>query len=211
MLAKARPLTEARPRSVATPFLAALLGAVHLGCSGDPEPARPSVILVSIDPLRADHVRLYGYTRDTTPFLDRWSKDATVFERAFTTAAWTLVAHMTMLTGLFPEQHDVIGKRRALSPGIPLLAERLQKAGYRTICLHAPGWIEARHGFHRGFDVFRAHEGLDEAERHLREELDGLDARQPFFLFLHLFDVHCGPFPSGNSIYPAPPDYERRF
>src|SRR5262245_43546439 len=139
-----------------------IIGALLLGCAAH-EPSAPpsapasraSVILVSIDTLRADHVGLYGYPRETTPFLDRWSKDATVFEHAYTTAAWTLVAHMTMLTGLFPEQHDVIGKRRALSPGIPLLAERLQKAGYRTICLHAPGWIEARHGFHRGFDVFR--------------------------------------------------------
>lgn len=119
---------------------------------------------------------------------------------------------MTMLTGLFPEQHDVIGRRRALSPEIPLLAERLHAAGYRTIGLHAPGWIHARHGFQRGFDVFRSHAGLEEADRHLCEALDGLEDGRPFFLFLHLFDVHCGPFTGkDSSIYPAPPDYERMF
>src|SRR5262245_14112603 len=187
--------------------------ALLLGCSGDHETApRPSVILVSIDTLRADHVGLYGYPRDTTPFLDRWSKGATVFEHAYTTAAWTLVAHMTMLTGLFPEQHDVIGKRRALSPEIPLLAERLHAAGYRTIGLHAPGWVVERHGFQRGFDVFLAHRNLAEADQHLRAVLDELGDGRPFFLFLHLFDVHCGPFPNPeNALYPAPPQYERMF
>jgi arylsulfatase A-like enzyme len=171
------------------------------------------VILVSIDTLRADHVGIYGYERDTTPFLDRWAKGATVFEHAYTTAAWTLVAHMTMLTGLFPEQHDVIGKRRALSPEIPLLAERLRAAGYRTLGLHGGGWIDERHGFQRGFDLFLLHEDLAEADRHLREVLDELDGEKPFFLFLHLFDVHCGPFTreSGNSVYPAPPPYDRMF
>jgi len=197
-----------------------VLGVALLGCSGDRDtptsPAvtttKPSVILVSIDTLRADHVGLYGYARDTTPFLDRWSKDATVFEHAYTTAAWTLVAHMTMLTGLFPEQHDVIGKRRALSPEIPLLAERLHAAGYRTIGLHAPGWVVERHGFQRGFDVFLEHKSLEEADRHLSTVLDELGDGRPFFLFLHLFDVHCGPFPNpDNAVYPAPPKYERMF
>ncbi len=196
-------------RSAVRIWLASFL-ALLTGCARDQQP--PAVILVSIDTLRADHVGLYGYERDTTPFLDRWSRDATVFERAFTTAAWTLVAHMTMLTGLFPEQHDVTGKRRALSPEIPLLAERLRAAGYKTIGLYNPGWIHPRHGFQRGFDLFLPHANLEEADLHLREVLEGLDRRQPFFLFVHLFDVHCGPFTeSENSLYPAPATYERMF
>jgi arylsulfatase A-like enzyme len=187
--------------------------ALLCGCGGESGgEGRPPVILVSIDTLRADHVGLYGYERDTTPFLDRWSAGATVYERAFTTAAWTLVAHMTMLTGLFPEQHDVTGKRRALAPEIPLLAERLRAAGYATIGLHAPGWMDARYGFGRGFDVYREHGSLEEADRNLRAELDALDGRAPLFLFLHLFDVHCGPFArSVRSIYPAPAPYELMF
>jgi arylsulfatase A-like enzyme len=201
------------PRSVIRALAgssAPLLALPLLACSGNEH--RPAVILVSIDTLRADHVGAYGHARDTTPFLDRWAEQATVFERAFTTAAWTLVAHMTMLTGLFPEQHGVIAQRKALAPGIPLLAERLRAAGYRTIALYAPGWIHERHGFARGFDVFRAHQDLAEADAHLSEALAGLDRGQPFFLFLHLFDVHCGPFTEGgNSIYPAPPPYEHLF
>jgi arylsulfatase A-like enzyme len=193
---------------------AALLFVLGSACS-EPEPAaaeRPSVILVSIDTLRADHVGLYGYARDTTPFLDRWSKGATVFDQAFTTAAWTLVAHMTMLTGLFPEQHDVIGSKRALSPEIPLVAERLRAAGYRTAGLYFPGWIHERHGFQRGFDLFLPHQDLAEADAHLRELLPQLEEHRPFFLFVHLFDAHCGPFSDTDSaIYPSPEPYEHMF
>jgi len=178
----------------------------------EPAPEPPSVLLVSIDTLRADHLGVYGYERATTPFLDRWARNATVFEQAYTTAAWTLVAHMTMLTGLFPEQHDVIGKNRALSPEIPLLAETLKAAGYATCALYAPGWIDRRHGFDRGFDLFRPHQDLAQADVHLGELMDELPGERPFFLFLHLFDVHCGPF-EGDSIpiYPAPEPYQHMF
>ncbi|HEX6884344.1 MAG TPA: sulfatase [Planctomycetota bacterium] len=175
-------------------------------------PVPPCVLLISIDTLRADHLGLHGYGRDTSPFLDRWSRDALVFEHAFTPYAWTLVAHMTMLTGLFPTQHGVTGGNLGLSPELPTLAERLQARGYRTVGLYHPGWIHARHGFARGFDVFREHEGVDEAGRHLFEELARLEGQRPWFLFVHVFDVHGGALagePPG--IYTAPEPYRDRF
>ena len=191
------------------PALVALLLAA---CSKAPQPERPSLILVSIDTLRADHVGLYGYERATTPFLDGWSKQALVFENAFTTAAWTLVAHMTMLTGLFPAQHGVIGQNRALSPDIPFVAERLRAAGYHTYALHQKdGWIHERHGFERGFDLFRGHVDLAQADAHLRELLPELEQDRPFFLFLHLFDVHCSDLTKAKSPYEAPEPYQSMF
>ena len=180
-------------------------------CSRAAAPERPSIILVSIDTLRADHVGLYGYSRPTTPFLDRWSQGGIVFERAFTTAAWTLVAHMTMLTGLFPDQHGVYKKNKALSPEIPLLAERLRAAGYRTHALFLDGWISARHGFDRGFDTFVKHADLAEADRHLRTLLPKLESEQPFFLFVHLFDVHCGDLSKDELPYQEPEPYQDQF
>jgi arylsulfatase A-like enzyme len=178
------------------------------GASGPP----PSVILVSIDTLRADHVGLYGYPRATTPFLDRFARDATVFEHAFTTCPWTLVAHMTMLTGLFPAQHGVVRAELGLSPEVPLLAERLQHAGYQTVALYHPSWITERYGFQRGFDVFRGHQSAEEAGQHLQEELARLDRTRPFFLFYHLFDVHNGAMASGTHvIYPSPEPFQDMF
>jgi arylsulfatase A-like enzyme len=190
-------------------------GALVAGCSGEhgaTRPGRPSVILVSIDTLRADHLGLYGYARDTSPFLDRLGAQSLVFENAYSPCPWTLVAHMTMLTGLYPPQHGVTAADRALAAEVPLLSETLRDAGYRTVGLYHPVWVNERHGFDRGFDVFRAHGEAAEAEEHLLEELPRLGASRPFFLFLHLFDVHQGPIrPDQHSIYPAPEPFQEMF
>jgi len=138
------------------------------GCDFAPERERPSILLVSIDTLRADHVGLYGYERDTTPFLDDFARRCIVYDRAFSPCPWTLIAHMTMLTGLFPTQHGVLSSDLALSDGIPLLAERLRSAGYQTVGLYRESWIHPRYGFERGFEVFRAHEDAAEAGVHLQ-------------------------------------------
>ncbi len=181
-------------------------------CACGPSAPPPSVILVSIDTLRADHVGLYGYSRATTPFLDRFAEDATVFEHAFTSCPWTLVAHMTMLTGLFPAQHGVVQAELGLSPEVPLLAERLQREGYQTLALYHPSWISERYGFQRGFDVFRGHDSAEEAGEHLREELARLDRARPYFLFYHLFDVHNGAMSTGTHvIYPSPEPFQDLF
>jgi arylsulfatase A-like enzyme len=194
-------------------LLGAGLTALAAGCGSEaPAGPPPSVILVSIDTLRADHVGLYGYERDTTPWLDRFAEQATVFEHAFTVCPWTLVAHMTMLTGLFPTQHGVVTEELALNGEIPLLAERLRTAGYQTLALFVPSWLHERFGFARGFDVFRSHGSAEEAALHLKEELARLDRTRPFFLFYHLFDVHNGPMASGeHMIYPSPEPFQEMF
>jgi len=191
---------------------AGLAGLVLAACSpAEPDP-RPSVILVSIDTLRADHLGLYGYERDTAPFLDRLGHGAIVYEHAFTPATWTLIAHMTMLTGLYPNQHGVTAERVAVAHELPLLAERLKADGYHTVGLYYPGWVHPRHGFGRGFDVFRPHDTAEEAGQHLAEEMDGLEDGRPYFLFVHLFDVHSGPFQAKrHTLYPSPEPFQDQF
>jgi arylsulfatase A-like enzyme len=189
----------------------ACLALALAACGGGPEAPR-SIVLVSIDTLRADHVGAYGYGRATTPFLDRMASEGILFERAFTSAAWTLIAHMTMLTGLYPEQHGVVEGDQSLDPRVPLLAERLRLAGYQTLGLYRPGWVHPRHGFERGFDVFRTHMSVEEAEAHLFEELPRLSSERPTFLFLHLFDVHNDPSTKEPpSVFSAPPPYQDLF
>src|SRR5262245_20957245 len=79
-------------------------------------PRQPSVILISLDTLRADHMGVYGYERPTTPNLDRLASESIVFEHAFAPAVWTLISHMSMLTGAYPNQHGVLDLDMVLSP-----------------------------------------------------------------------------------------------
>ena len=202
-----------RPRTRIPFVLLAALPAWLSGCGGGTDGEMPpSLILVSLDTLRADHMGLHGYGRDTTPYLDRLANECVVYEHAFTTAPWTLVAHMTMFTGLYPDQHGVLESSLALSPEVPMLAERLQERGYQTIALYKPGWIHERHGYRRGFDKFIAHENAEEAALHLEQVLDDLNPNRPYFLFLHLFDIHSSPETEDSELYYAPgPPHDRTF
>jgi len=208
------PRKQARARGISRigrgPALA-LLTALLCACGGE-RPERPNVLLLSLDTLRADHLGCYGYERETSPFLDRLATESVLFERAFTPAAWTLIAHMTMLTGLFPLQHGVVQDELALSPEFPILAERLKQAGYQTVGLYHPSWVHERHGFGRGFDSFRPHADIEEAGRNLELELGRLDESKPTFLFVHLYDIHNQNLNTGTEvIYPSPAPFQDHF
>jgi len=171
--------------------VALLLGACGTSVEPTQEPApRPHIFLISIDTLRQDHVGLYGYERDTTPVIDELARSSMVFERAYTTASYTLIAHMSMLTGLYPRQHGVLTPRSVLSEQVPTLAERLREVGYYTMGFHFPGWLDPNYGFGRGYDHYESHRTAEIAEQHLFAALDKAPKDKPLFCFIHLFDVH---------------------
>ena len=70
-------------------------------------PASPSVLLITVDTLRADHLGLYGYRRDTSPQIDRFFANATIYERAYTTHSATSASVASLLSGLLPQEHRV--------------------------------------------------------------------------------------------------------
>lgn len=176
---------------------------------------RPDVILISIDTLRADHLGIYGHGHPTSPFLDERAREGTVFEQAWSPAPWTLPAHASMLSARRPAEHGAIDQERAISPDVPLLAETLATAGYRTAAVVSAPFVGARYGFDRGFDAFvdlsdtkgefdldsvaDAEEVLDRGLRWIENE----PPARPAFLFLHLYDVH---YP-----YDPPPPWNTRF
>src|SRR5205814_10684071 len=65
----------------------------------------PDVILVTLDTTRADHLSTYGYARDTSPNLSAFAADALLFTEARSPAAWTLPAHASLFTGMYPTRH----------------------------------------------------------------------------------------------------------
>ena len=186
-------------------------------------PVRPNVLLVSIDSLRADHVGAYGYARDTSPAIDALARGGVLFENAISSAPWTVPAHMTLLTGLPPEVHDVVTVRQKLSPDAVTLAEVLQDAGYATAAFVSGPTVMAHYGFGQGFASY------DESMVERRPKLAGAavsspglvdlvsgwldrwstaETREPFFVFLHMWDVHYDYVPPREYVERFDPGYD---
>lgn len=168
------------------------------GCAKRPEPKRPNVVLVSLDTLRADRLGSYGYDRETSPFLDAFAAEGTLFERAVVNTHGTTPSHASMLSGTYQETHLVgvettkHGLAYPLPPDLPLLSEMLAEVGYRTVAFTDGGNAGRRFGFDRGFDHFDDKGGgLRRISRRLLRYLDESErGDEPLFLFVHTYEVH---------------------
>ncbi len=130
-----------------------------------PTSAAPPAVVIVLDTVRADHLRLYGYSRDTMPNLERFARAHCVWaERAIATAPASLETHASMFTGLYPPRHgahkapeNAGGLYLPLRPAFRTLAEFLQDAGYWTVGLSANiGPLDPNFGLAQGFDVYKA-------------------------------------------------------
>jgi arylsulfatase A-like enzyme len=213
------PIQSAARLSLALSLAA--LAALASACA--PAPRRgTSVVFISLDTLRRDHVGAYRPDGDgRTPNLDRLAASSVVFDDAYVTIPFTLPSHLTMLTGLYPEVHRVTNKKLSLSESAPTLPELLSAAGYRTIGLVSIEWMDGRFGFARGFDHYeRIGYDLTYSDRLNRRLFGLLDAplgrlrfdTRPLFLFLHYIDPHSDFFAVGANRLPyyARPDYLER-
>lgn len=207
----------------------ALAAGPGLGCKEEPAP-RPNLVLVSIDSLRHDHLHAYGYPRETSPTLDRLAREGVRFESAVTTTSWTLPAHAAMFTGLYDSSHGLVDNGQRLAAGLTTLAERLAQVGYHTAGFFGGPYLHPSFGLGDGFEVWQScmtAVPVDLPDAALREESRAPKARshgdvtgprtleavtrwaeerpkeRPFFLFLHLWDVHYDFIP--------PPPYDRLF
>ncbi|MFT5731943.1 MAG: membrane-anchored protein YejM (alkaline phosphatase superfamily) [Planctomycetota bacterium] len=200
-----------------TSLLALSVAALALAsCGGEStqveEEVPPSLILISLDTLRYDHCGFNGYERDTTPFLDKLAKESIVFDRVYTTMSWTLIAHMSMLTGLYPNQHGVFSADVALTNEFPTLAERLHREGYLNSGVYANGWVGDRYGFNRGFDSYERAFSIEKADAFVRASMKAVRPGFPYFQFIHLFDIHSASFHlPGSTIYDPPAPFDSLF
>jgi arylsulfatase A-like enzyme len=172
----------------------------------------PSFILISLDTTRADHLGVYGYGRDTTPFLDELARRAFIFEQAIAPSQNTLVSHASLLTGLFPGAHGATpqGEGRAIDPAFTTLAEDLAAHGYQTAAFLAhPDWLSVRFGFDQGFGTFDSkYRSADVVLRQAERWLSSKSLGSPYFLFLHLYDLHSD---WGKLPYDAPQPFRGEF
>ncbi|MEO8395587.1 MAG: sulfatase [Chloroflexota bacterium] len=116
---------------------------------------KPDILLIILDTLRRDRLSIYGHKRPTSPGFDEFAAQSTLFERAVAPSQWTIPAHSSLFTGLYPTAHGVIEADGQLSPAHPTLAEILQVGGYHTIAFCNNPLVGALdNGLQRGFDQF---------------------------------------------------------
>ena len=173
------------------------------------KPTTPNVIFILVDTLRADHLSCYGYSRRTSPNLDRFAADNLLFLTNYSQAACTFPSVNSMLTSQYA--FEFYGKKMGIPNEMAYLPAILDAHGYRTIAVSAspivrdkPSRFNPDGGFGRGFDVFVERMAWAPASRVHRAAMDSLRwVHKPFFAYLHYMDPH-GP-------YQPPHDYKRQF
>jgi len=180
---------------------------VMLGGSCSPNTAAEhvpakNILLISIDTLRADHVGAYGYSRPTTPNLDRFAEQAVRFDRAYSSSNWTLPGHAGIFTGLLSGGHGARLPRHKIRDDVPLLTETLTAGGLRTAAFVTHVFVSEEYGFNRGFQSFayRQNAPASWVTDQALAWLQAADRPSPFFLFLHYFDLHA---PYGKTWTPT--------
>ncbi len=174
------------------------------GCRAEPPVAR-HVVLVTMDTLRADHVGAYGGDV-ATPHLDRLAAAGALVEQASAHTALTRPSHISLLTGLLPTRTGVRDNvSPAVVPRVPLLAEVLERAGFRTAAFVSSVVLAGGSGLDRGFEVYADEFDADPTDprflstaqkagdRTLAEAVGWLEAApkdERIFLWLHLYDPH---------------------
>jgi uncharacterized sulfatase len=120
-----------------------------------PKSKTPNILFLVLDTHRADRLGCYGYARGTSPHLDAFAAQATVFENAVSPGQWTIPAHASMFTGEFPTTHATVQSSDALDPRFRTLAERLKTLGYETVGFcNNPLVGVLNNNLKRGFDLF---------------------------------------------------------
>lgn len=176
-----------------------------------------NVILIGIDTLRADHLGSYGYSRDTSPNIDRFASESILFENAIAQAVWTTPSFMSIMTALYPSVHKLQKHPETpkLDESVVTLAQVLRANGYRTASFNGGAYVSKEFGFDRGFDVYNSPPRdkiktiqvktiNDAALNWLSDNRD-----QKFFLFFHTYTVHTPYTPPASYGYKFFPTYNK--
>ncbi len=200
--------------------LAALAAA---GCTrAAPGPRPPDVVLITLESLRIDRVGAQGGASPgrprvpLTPNLDAFAAGATLYPDAHSVTSWTLAAHASLFTGLYPSGHQTTGPRDRLGDSYPTLAEALVARGYETAAVVSGPYLRRAHELAQGFEAYDdaiasitnrlAHDDrtnpalLESVRRFLDEERD---SGRPLFLFAYFWDPHFD--------YLPPPPWDAAF
>lgn len=145
----------------------------------DVSPQPPNIIIITMDTVRADHCSVYGYDRDTTPYLKKLASEGARFTRAYAPTGATAPSHATLFTSKYTVEHGLVKNGQILDPYNTTLAEILSEDGYQTAAIVSSFVLDAKFGLDRGFahydDVFNAVEATIDIPK-----WEGRTLEQPF-------------------------------
>ncbi len=168
----------------------------------------PNVLLLVTDATRADHLSLYGYQVETTPYLDSQRDELVVFTNGVSQGTHTIVSTPCILASVYPSQHGIVSYSNVLSSRFTLLSEYLSDAGYQTYGYATNPHLGPRQGYSQGFDKFEhdpnwAHTPAGRVNGKFLNWIDGREEDRPLFGFLFYIDPH--------NPYEPPPAYQKLF
>ena len=114
---------------------------------------KPNILFVVWDTVRGDRMSLLGYERKTTPYLDEFAKSARVYENCVAVSGTTVPSHLSMFTGLLPDEHGSHNEKPRVPDNLTLLSEILKTAGYQSYAYSANPQISANNNFNQGIDL----------------------------------------------------------
>lgn len=191
---------------------------------------QPNVLLISIDTLRPDHLKCYGYKRSTSPHIDKLAAAGMLFENHISSTSWTLPAHAALFTALPDSVHGCTDTNRKLHENFITLAEIFAQAGYNTVGFFSGPYLHPAFGLGQGFVHYEnctsyAKTIDDKPAEQWAMSIDVMrqshrDITNPivyaafkkwlaknkdtrFFMFVHLWDTHFDFIP--------PPPYDKMF
>jgi choline-sulfatase len=187
--------------------------------------ARPNILLITLDTVRADRLGAYGYALASTPNLDRLAREGLRFADATSQSPLTAPAHAALMTGRYPGRLGIRNNGTSAIPGETVtLAESLKASGYRTGAFIGAFVVDRAYGFAQGFDAFDAsfdgfrQEIKAQVQRPAARVIDPalawiktVPAEAPFFAWVHLYDAHtpyAAPAPFGAKFKARPYDGE---
>ena len=162
---------------------------IHTGCGELRQ--KPNVVVVLVDTLRADHLKCYGYHRNTAPALEELAGRGAIFTECYAPSDYTPASTASLFTGQYPLAHGYLNSHYVLAETHATMAEIFQRQGYATAGFIANGLAGRKYQMDQGFDHYfeknraSAAELVAAASAFIQQRAD-----EPFFAYLHFLDVH---------------------
>ena len=168
---------------------------------------KPNILLITVDTLRRDHLGVYGYPRETSPYLDELAKKSLRFTNVITPIPLTAPSHASILTSLHPLTHGLNINGGILDQKVQTIAEVLKQNGYYTMGAVGVKILSSGYQFSQGFDTFsdswgikkKNHTAYERTAPSVNESIfEQIDTyltgpeqnRKPLFIWVHYFDPH---------------------